>query len=284
MLASDADGAAIAPRDAATVLLLRDHVEGGFEIYLVRRHAKSGFMAGAHVFPGGKVDAADGRPSMWERVLGLEVAQARERLGESLPDERVRALFVAAARETFEEAGVLLGAHGPAPKALRERANAGESFEALLVEAGIRLSLGELWPYSRWITPEAEPRRYDARFFLARVPREQRAAPDLMETTAGAWMKPREALDAASRGEIALPPPTLRSLENLALEPSAERAIERARERRPPVIAPRLVMAGQVPTIVLPGDPEHPISRAVLPGSTRIALVDGRWVSQDVDS
>jgi len=283
MLELGREGEAAEPRDAATVLLLRD-ADDGFEVYLVRRHQKSGFMGGAHVFPGGTVDAADASIDVWRRTSGLESADARLRLGEELAEDRARALFVAAARETFEEAGVLLGLEGAAPSALRERANAGESFESLLAEAGLNVAVGGLWPYARWITPEVERRRYDARFFLVRAPSGQRPAPDLFETTAGAWMRPRAALDAAAKGEILLPPPTLRTLENLSEEPDARAALDRAQGRRPPLIAPRFLWVGQVPTIVLPGDPEHSVVETAVPGGTRISLIDGRWVSQDVDS
>jgi len=283
MLELGREGEAAEPRDAATVLLLRD-VDDGFEIYLVRRHQKSGFMGGAHVFPGGTVDAADGELAVWQRTHGLDGEEASARLGEELAQDRARALFVAAARETFEEAGVLLGLEGEAPAALRKRANAGEAFEALLAEAGLSIALGDLWPYARWITPEVERRRYDARFFLVRAPADQRPAPDLFETTEGAWMRPQRALAAAAEGQILLPPPTLRTLENLAEEPSVQAALDHARERRPPLIAPRFLLVGQTPTIVLPGDPEHPVQQAAVPGGSRISLIDGRWVSQDVDS
>jgi len=288
-------------RDAATVILLRESAaresvarepvrnedtpagSAPFEVYLLRRHSKSGFMGGAHVFPGGKVDPEDGRDGAWAASTGLTTESACARLHESLSGELARAFFMAAARETFEEAGVLLGAEWEPSSELRQRANAGERFETLLLEAQRRVELGGLWPYSRWITPEGEGRRYDTRFFVARVPSHQRAAPDLHETTAGTWLSPSAALTANARGDILLPPPTLRTLENLAARDSVEAVLAGASRQAPPLVMPKLELIDGAPMIVLPGDPLHSERERALPGSTRIALRDGRWVSQDAD-
>jgi len=270
-------------RDAATVILLRARASG-FHVYLLRRHTKSGFMGGAHVFPGGKVDLEDGSTEAWSATHGLSTEQAKQRLGEPLPDAAARAFFLAAARETFEEAGVLLGSARPPTDALRTRLNAGERFDALLAEAQLTVELGGLWPLSRWITPTAERRRYDTRFFLAQVPREQGATPDLVETTTGVWLTPAEALAASFRGEIVLPPPTLRTLECLSRFERAEDAFTDAKSRPPPVIAPEIRVVEGVLQIVLPGDAEHGVSERRIEGSTRIACVDGRWTSLTTDS
>lgn len=274
------------PRPAATVILLRaaeTQAGSDFEVYLLRRHAKSGFMGGAHVFPGGKLDDDDRSEAAWERTRGLSEEEASERLGEDLPFDQMRGLYYAAARETFEEAGVLLGS--PCPHgALRRRANAGESLTALLREADLRLDLSDMWPFSRWITPEVERRRYDARFFLCRVEAEQLAEPDLHETTSGAWLRPDRALELSARAEIVLPPPTLRTLEQLAELGTADAAVAHARSTLPPRVAPIVELGSEGPIVVLPGDAAHPEAARAVPGSTRIALIDGRWVSRDADA
>lgn len=275
-------GDAVVPRDSATVILLREE-EPGFSVFMVRRHAKSGFMAGAYVFPGGTLDAADRTPSLLARVAGRAPDEAARVIAED-DGERALALHVAALRETFEEVGVLL-ADGADPATLedaRRRLNAGElSFEALVAELDVRLRADALTPLSRWVTPEVEPRRYDARFFLARAPREQRAMHDRVEVTAGEWLRPRDALERGARGEIQLPPPTLRTLECLLAFTTLEQALEDAASRPPPLVRPVFCDLGTTWALALPGDPEHPEPERVIAGPTRFVLVDGAFRSVD---
>jgi 8-oxo-dGTP pyrophosphatase MutT (NUDIX family) len=270
------------PRDAATVILLREEASG-FSVFMVRRHAKSGFMAGAYVFPGGTLDANDGAPSVLAHVAGRDEEAAARALGED--DGRLAlALHVAALRETFEEAGVLLadGVDERLAEEARRRLVAKEvSFEELVSELRVRLRADALTPLSRWITPEVEPRRYDARFFLARAPAAQRAAHDRVEVTAGEWLRPHEALARGARGEIQLAPPTLRTLECLAAFASVDEAIADAASRRPPLVRPVFVDLGATWALALPGDPAHPERDRVLPGPTRFMLVDGVFRSVD---
>ena len=270
-----------APRDSATVLLLRDEPRGGVAVFMVKRHHKSGFMAGAYVFPGGTVDPTD---HGWERVRGRTPEQAAALLGED-DAARALALHVAAIRETFEEAGVLLA---DAPRAdlatARARLHAGEDFAAIAAELDLVLSLDQLAPWSRWVTPLVEPRRYDARFFLARAPREQTAAHDRIEVTEGEWLTPEGALARFEAGTISLPPPTLRTIEQLAALPRVEAAFEAAATRPAPApVMPHFVQLGDQPTLTLPGDPEHPIAERRIEGPTRFVLADGRFRSVDRD-
>jgi 8-oxo-dGTP pyrophosphatase MutT (NUDIX family) len=270
-------------RDAATVLLLRDRPTGEFEVLMVQRHGQSGFMAGAHVFPGGKLEPSDGAPELTSRLRGLDAAQAALSLGEpELPAPLALGLFVAALRETFEEAGVLLAdvlSEADVPGA-RRRLNEGASFAQILTELDAQLRADQIVAFSRWVTPVVEPRRFDTRFFLARVAVSQRAEHDARETTDHAWLTPREAIDATLRGEIMLPPPTLKSLLELAELPSAEAALSRARARKPPLLCPVIEQVDGALTILLPGDPLHPEPQAALAGSTRIVLENGRFYAR----
>ena len=191
-LGPDASNGVVAiPRDAATVLLLRD-APGGFEVFMVKRSGLSDVLGEAHVFPGGKVDVADSSPEMLARIRGLASLDTAA-LGEDIPQARAAGMFVAAARETFEEAGVLL-AHGigthPAAgsmasaaagadarfgrareiAAARARLNAKEPFAAVLGSIHAELDAGALVPWVRWVTPTMLSRRFDARFFFGTHP------------------------------------------------------------------------------------------------------------------
>lgn len=282
MIRIQKDGPIAKPRDSATVILLREE-NRGFSLFMVRRHSKSGFMAGAYVFPGGVLDEADRAPSLLARVRGRDASEAARLLGED-DAERALALHVAALRETFEEAGVLL-AEGAEPAALdeaRRKLLAEETtFETIATDLSLQLRADALTPVSRWITPVVEPRRYDARFFLAPTPRGQEAAHDRVEVTAGEWLRPAEALDRGARGEIQLFPPTLRTLECLAAFDSADAAIADAASRPPPLVVPEYLDLGDGWALTMPGDPTHSVRERALPGPTRFVLIDGAFRSVD---
>jgi 8-oxo-dGTP pyrophosphatase MutT (NUDIX family) len=217
------------PRDAATVILLRQ-VASGIEAFLLRRTAELEFAPGAYVFPGGSVDARDADETIgW---AGPAPADFGARL--DAPPDRARALVGAAIRETFEESGVLLA--GPSPAGLvSDSAALAADRHALLVGAaslgevlgrrGLMLRADLLIPWARWITPEASPRRFDTWFFAAALPPGQTAtaAPegfgdhaDPGESESGTWLSPAAALEAAQAGEITLLPPTAVTLGELA--------------------------------------------------------------------
>jgi 8-oxo-dGTP pyrophosphatase MutT (NUDIX family) len=274
------------PRSAATVVLLRDGANG-LEVFLVRRTRGAAFMGGAYVFPGGKLDAEDSDPALLARVDGLDGAAAARALGEALEGPAALGLYVAAIRETLEESGVLLARGAAAladlPRAdviaARARLASGVSFAALASELDLRLDASALVPFARWVTPAVEQRRFDARFFLAIAPREHEARHDEGETITSAWMSPRDAVDAHLGARIDLPPPTLRTLEELATYARAADALEAARTRRPPLVCPVFKDLGGTWVLTLPGDPEHPERVAVLPGPTRFTMRDARFVS-----
>ena len=199
------------PLPAATLLLVRDG-EAGLEVLMVQRHGQSGFAAGALVFPGGKVDAED------------------EALARSSPPGELLPYRVAAIRETWEEAGILLarGSNGvmvgaadvPAPK------------EGVAALAGLRLATDTLVHFAHWITPEAEPRRFDTQFFLAATPPDQTAAHDGHETLDCRWLAPAAALAEADARTVRVLFPTRLNLMKLARSKTVAEALERARAER----------------------------------------------------
>ncbi|MEY2571439.1 MAG: hypothetical protein QOE63_1789 [Acidimicrobiaceae bacterium] len=225
-MAPGADGV-VPIRPAATVLLLRDG-ERGLEVLLLRRTTEAVFSPGAHVFPGGAVDDADRAPDAAAVCGGFTDAAASAALG---IEDGGLAYYVAAVRECFEEAGVLLargaidGARvrfdGPAVVARfdehRRRVHAGTlTLADVCGREAIDLSVDELLPFGHWITPAGGPRRYDTRFFITTAPPAQEPSHDEHETTAHGWHRPADVLDAHRRGEVDLILPTQRTLELIA--------------------------------------------------------------------
>jgi 8-oxo-dGTP pyrophosphatase MutT (NUDIX family) len=263
------------PRPASTVVLARDRDAGGLEVFLVQRHGKIGFMGGMHVFPGGKVSESDTSGRLRARVLDPESLGAHDVWGEGFGADDAFALAMAAIRETFEEAGVLLGEgvpEGPTRARIRDRLNRGEDFASLLEEIDARLRLSLLQPLSRWITPDTEPVRFDTAFYLARAPGAQHAEHDRQETVGGAWYSPTGALEAADAGEIRLAPPTSVTLDGLRQASSVDDAMRRARASTIQPILPLLRRIGDEMVVIYPGDPAHPLPERALPGPTRRVL------------
>ncbi|MGC5019891.1 NUDIX hydrolase [Micromonospora sp. DT47] len=217
-----AEGAAPAPpRVAATVLLLRP-AGADFEVYVIRRVAAMTF-GGMYAFPGGGVDRSDSQTHLdW---AGPAPAEWGGRLG--LAPDAAQAVVCAAAREVFEEAGVLLA--GPDRSTVVGDVSGDEwevarqdlegrrvGFADLL--AGRRLTLRSdlLLPWSRWITPEFEPRRFDTYFFVALLPEGQRTRDVSGEADHTMWIRPADALARAEAGELTMLPPTLVTLAQVA--------------------------------------------------------------------
>ncbi len=228
-------------RDAATVLLLRDRPAGP-EAYLLRRVAAMSFAGGMHVFPGGSVDPADAgaqigwagpAPAEWARWLSCPVPLAR-------------ALVCAAVRETFEEAGVLLAGAGPhdvladvssdeweAERAALEARE--QSMSELLERRRLVLRTDLLRPLAHWITPEAEPKRFDTRFFLAELPVGQVCRDAGTEADHRLWVRPADALEQG----LTMMPPTQAALRAVQGAPDVAAALAVPRVLRPvmPVFA-----------------------------------------------
>ena len=237
----------------------------------MQRHSAIGFMGGMHVFPGGKVCADDASESMRACVDATNHGANDELWGADIEAGAALTRAVAAIRETLEEAGVLIGIAAPSSQliAVRERLLAGEAFATLLAEHQLSLQLGSLLPFSRWITPESEPVRFDTSFYLARAPLDQEAACDRSESVSGMWIAPAKALEAARAELIRLAPPTALTLESLKAVTSVDEAWAQAASRPPPVILPIMrALAGEF-VILYPGDPEHPVRTPAMDGPTR---------------
>ena len=238
--------ALVEPLPAATIILCRPNAAGTFDVLLVKRHGKSGFMAGAHVFPGGRVDDGDYDAT-------------------DVPDDRARALLDGMDART---------ARGFVHAALRET----------MEEAGIRVTARELKPWSWWITPAEEPKRFDTRFFICEVGSRTEVKIDDHEAVAFAWLSPKGALEAYERGEVVLAPPTLCTLEDLAPFSSVDDAVMSV--RRPlRAVCPRMVtpegatgLTGLV--LALPGDPLHDVRERAFEMRTRVVMAEtGRFTS-----
>lgn len=252
---------------------MRDAASGP-EIYLVKRSRMVDFMAGAHVFPGGRLDPSDASPSACALLAGGPAA-LQARLGETLPPTHAAGLFIAAIRETFEEAGLLLGSFGPgwAMEEARRAVAGGAQFITLIG----KLDAESLVPWVRWVTPEISPKRFDARFFLARAPEGQEPKVDGHEATEGLWITAAEALRQWERGEMQLAPATAKSIDVLSAYSSVEAALEDAARRPPPVAMPVVWSEDGRAFISLPGDPRHPLPDVLGGTIRRVQLEQGRY-------
>ncbi|HVV77412.1 MAG TPA: NUDIX hydrolase [Mycobacteriales bacterium] len=261
----------VEPRHAATVIMLRDDADGP-EVYLLRRAASMAFAAGAFVFPGGSVDARDedladeawvGRtPGEWAKDLSCD-----ERLA--------RALVCAAVRETFEESGVLLAGPDGTTVVADTSGDDWETDRLALIDRSLSLVefLGRrglvlrgdlLQPWTHWLTPEVESRRFDTRFFVAALPAGQRTRDVGGEADRVAWMRPQAALDGNERGEMMLMPPTLASLRDLSAYASVDAVLAAAPQRNVTRILPKLVFdENDHLKFLLPHEPGYPQDAAV---------------------
>jgi 8-oxo-dGTP pyrophosphatase MutT (NUDIX family) len=225
----------VAPRNASTVLLLRDSKSAEeLEIFMMVRHHQIEFNSGALVFPGGSVDNNDreiaANPALYSGGEGLDT----DALG----------FRIAAIRETFEESGILL-ARPKGSTSLVDAKRASEieathradlndrktTFLKVLTDNGIMLALDALLPYAHWITPEGMPKRFDTWFFLAAAPADQLGAHDGKESTDSIWVSPREALEGGESGRFKLPFPTTRNLIRLGKHVSVRGALDDSKGR-----------------------------------------------------
>lgn len=264
------------PRAAATVVLLRDG-EHGPEVLMVRRHGGSEVLGGVYVFPGGKLDEHDSDEALLARA-GAPPEALQARLGEHALEARIAAgLFVAACRETVEEACVLLarGADGELAGRAHRHLHAGAAFGAVLAQLGLELASEALVPWSRWVTPRAPAlmkRRFDTRFFVAALPPGQQARHDGREVTDSVWIAPRAALQRYRRGEMMLVPAQIMTLHHIGRHASVAAVLEEAARRPPPVVEPESFEEAGVRTMVYPGDERHPVRTRAMPGPTRLVV------------
>ena len=264
------------PRDAATVVLLRDGAQG-LEVFLVKRHGLSDVLGGAYVFPGGKLDTADCEAAHHTH-FDRAPADLHVSLGESETDQATACgLFVAALRETFEESGVLFAdASGPQT----DGPATGSEFHARLAAQKLRLHTGAVQPWTRWITPRMPSvtnKRFDTRFFIAARPAGQSAGHDNVETTQSAWLAPRTALEHYWSREIELAPPQIMSLAHLSRQATVASAMAEAASRKPPVIMPEAFNEDGTRVVCYPGDPQHSVAMRALPGPSRLIWRNKRF-------
>ena len=270
------------PRHAATVIILRDS-PAGLQVLLMKRHQASGVLGGVHVFPGGKLDAADEDPELLARLSQTPLA-LRERLAEpELEPSRAGGLFAAAIREAFEECRVLLGQAGPSESLTLQLDNAlqqGRSWNEALQLLDARLDTTSLVPWSRWITPRQPSvthKRFDTRFFVCRVDSQQTAAHDNHEATDSVWITPRQALLDYWDNRIELAPPQIMSLSELARYNDSNGALVHAQRRTPPVVQPEAFDLDGQRVICYPGDPRHPVAHKAWEGPSRLLFKKGRF-------
>jgi len=265
-----ATAVAVVARPASTIIVLRDgeHRTAPLEVLMLRRNVRTEFAGGAHVFPGGAVDAEDAHAATWCDGLDDAQASAALHLGSG-----GLAYWVAAVRECFEEAGLLFARSRPGAallgdgdavlssclRAHRQALNAHRcSISEVCAAEGIVLALDRVHYFAHWITPKGAPRRYDTRFFVAAAPEGQTPAHDAGETVAHDWLRPADALEAHRSGEIVLILPTIRNLQALERFSTVAEALEAAaRLEDVPAIEPRVVMGEDGMTLLLPGDPGY---------------------------
>ncbi len=252
---TDFDPAAVPISAAATVMLVDDRPD--LHVLLVHRTAKLVFAPDSWVFPGGRVDPDDHLEDFDTVCRGLSDAAASRILE---VDHGGLAWWIAACRETLEEAGLLLAAGTIDPALvteIRNRVLRDESvFTDVLLEHGISLDVTAIEEVARFITPLGSPRRFDARFLVALAPADQEPSHDRGEIVNWEWVRPQDALDRWAAGEMQMMSPTVRMISCLARFQSAEQVMALARKRldykRVRVNDPE----GQY-EVVLPGEPGY---------------------------
>jgi 8-oxo-dGTP pyrophosphatase MutT (NUDIX family) len=256
-------------REAATVVLMRDRPGAAPEVLLVQRsQGKDAFAGGAFVFPGGILERQDHTPEAVALCTGLRPEDAARILGTSDDSERALGYFVAAIRETFEEVGILLARDrggspwrpphdetlGAARAALRDRRL---DFVRWLTERELRLAVEDLSYFAHWITPQALPKRFDTRFFLAAVDAAAVAEPDHAEVVGCRWISPADALAAHRAGDLRMVNATEKTLEMLVDFPGVAEARERLTSRKITAIRPKTVPHGAGFRVVNPWEPGY---------------------------
>ncbi|MEU6272395.1 NUDIX hydrolase [Streptomyces populi] len=243
----------VAPRRAATVMLLKDS-EAGPVVHMLRRRASMAFAGGAYAYPGGGVDPRDDEHQI--RWAGPTRAWWAQRLG--VDETSAQAVVCAAVRETYEEAGVLLA--GPSPDSVVGDTTGDDweadraalvardlSFAEFLDRRGLVLRSDLLGAWARWITPEFESRRYDTWFFVAVLPEGQRTRNASTEADRTVWIRPADAAAGYDKGELLMMPPTIATLRGIVeYESSAEALAGAAARDLAPVLAEARLEDGEV--------------------------------------
>ena len=261
-------------KPASTVMLVRSRTDlaSRLEVFMVQRTHSASFARGMYVFPGGRVDDVDANPELHRLCDGLDDRRASDLLR---IERGGLAYWVGALRECFEESGILLARHARSgelvrtddPATARRFAEVRDAVHAgrmsmldVCREENLRLALDNVRYVSHWITPRGESRRFDTRFFVAPAPPGQEPLHDDQETIASLWVSPGDALDRATRGELAMFPPTASNLQFLAEHPDIDAVLAAAADIGvPPAILPKFRVddRGHVTGVVLPGQPGY---------------------------
>lgn len=255
-------------RPAATVVILRDGTEG-LEVFMVVRHHEIDFASGALVFPGGKVDPEDG-DAAWE-ALAPHAAASLD-----------RAFVVAAARETFEEAGLVL-ARRRGSQALLDAAEAdrldavyrgrlrakGANFLDLVAGEDLVLATDLMVPFAHWITPITQPKRFDTHFLLVCAPVAQLGAHDGTESVEGFWITPRQALADAKAGSRTVLLPTQMNLTKLSRYATVADAVLAARSEPIVTVTPRVERMPTGRTLHIPAEAGYGVTEVFVPMPAR---------------
>ena len=259
------------PRDASTVVLLRDTPQG-LQVLMMQRHNASQVLGGVHVFPGGKLDDDDMSSALLQWLQEDTHTLHRLLQEPTLEAARAAGLYVAALRELHEEAGILLGS-------LHQTATPSESWHETVSKLDHKLKATLLVPWSRWITPRQPSvtnKRFDTRFFLAHASAQEEGRHN-HEATEMRWLTPNEALHAYWDRQIELAPPQIMSLAQLRHFSDAQSAMADARQRPPALVEPEAHDIQGERMICYPGDPMHSVRTAAFAGPTRLYFRNKRF-------
>lgn len=256
---SDAPKMPVPARPASTVVILRDGV-GGIEVFMVVRHHQIDFASGALVFPGGKVDTEDSDAAWGE-------------LAPNAPNAPDRSFFVAAGRETFEEAGLVLarrrgtqdmvdadGAHRLVETYRTALLKGDTTFVDIVRQENLALAADLMVPFAHWITPEVVPKRFDTHFFLIAAPVVQLGAHDGGESVEGLWITPQQALSEAKAGTRTLVFATRMNLEKLARYRTVAEAVEITRSRPVVTVMPKAMKTPEGRKLQIPAEADYGVT------------------------
>ena len=231
---------------------MRDASEG-VEALLLKRVHSAGFVPGAYVFPGGRVDVEDADPLVMSRTAGLTLEAASARMGLSDANPPAAAYYLAAVREAFEETGILVGrtaGGAPFPTAatlpsvleVRDRLlDEACTFAEALEDLGALIDDAAMEYIGHWITPIVEPRRYDARFFAAAVAPGSEPVIHTAEMLEAIWISPARALQRTKEGSLPMVFPTIKTLESMVNFGTTVEVLRGFRQRSIPSVLPRLI-------------------------------------------
>ena len=247
---------------AATILIVRDSTRG-LEVFMVKRHHQIDFVAGAFVFPGGKVTVADGHDKLREYADGIDAI-----------DISLHGLMAAAIREAFEEIGILFarprgetelvsGARLNELASYRQRLETQEiSLLEMLQQEELRLACDRLVYFAHWITPKNMPKRFDTHFFIAETPVGQIGTHDGRESIDSLWITPHEAIVDRKRWNVIFP--TKLNLMKLAKSRNVAAALNAARGSRPLTVTPWVEETPEGPVLRIRDDAGYDQTQALL--------------------